>query len=31
MANQATSHNRVYSRSYLTKMKVAEAMDRLCH
>ena len=31
MANQATSHNRVYSRSYLTTMKVAEAMDRLCH
>ena len=30
MASQAAPHNRVYSRSYLTKMKVAEAMDRLC-
>lgn len=31
MASQTSSHDRIYSRSYLTKMKVAEAMDRLCH
>ncbi len=30
MTGQGTSSHRVYSRSYLTKLRVAEAMDRLC-
>ena len=30
MASRADQDQRVYSRSYLTKLRVAEAMDRLC-